>query len=64
MNQLFNLMLKSNKRILHPGLQFSIYVFTYCILLAIIIMFTVDIGEVMVDFDIGNTDINAITYIY
>lgn len=64
MNQLINLMQKSTKSKINPGLQIGIYVFVYCILLATIIMLTVDIGETLVNFDLGNTDINAITYIY
>ena len=57
-------MLKSIKSKIRPGLQVGIYVFAYCILLAVIIMFTVEIGESLVNFDLENTDINAITYIY
>lgn len=55
-------MLKSQK--IHPAFQFGIYVFAYCILLAVIIMFSVDIGETLLSFDLENTDINAMTYIY
>ena len=57
-------MLKSTKNKIHPGLQVGIYVVAYCILLAVIIMLTVDTGETLVSFDLGNTDINAMTYIY
>ena len=55
-------MLKSQK--IHPALVFGIYVAIYCVLLIAVLLVGFNTTETMLNFDLENTDINAITYIF